>query len=283
VALVEREDADVALRTQADLLSLSRANLSYRPRRPSAEEVALKHRIEALYTQYPFYGSRRITAQLRREGRDVNRKVVQRHLRDMGIAGICAQPNLSRRAHGAQVYPYLLRTVASGYPNHVWGIDVTYIRLRTSWMYLVAILDWYSRYVISWELDNTLQLPFVLSAVQRALAQARPVIWNSDQGSHFTSPQYREVLLAADVQISMDGKGRALDNIFVERLWRSVKYEEVSPNDYASPREARAGLSRYLAFYNHERPHQALSYRTPAEVYFQSAAGRYGELPLPIT
>jgi putative transposase len=209
VALVEREGADVALRTQADLLSLSRASLSHRPRPPSAEEVALKHRIDALYTQYPFYGSRRITAQLRREGRDVNRKAVQRHMRDMGIAGICPGPNLSRRAHGAQVYPYLLRTVASGYPNHVWGIDVTYIRLRTSWMYLVAILDWYSRYVISWELDDTLQLPFVLGAVQRALAQARPVIWNSDQGSHFTSPQYRELLLAADVQISMDGKGRA--------------------------------------------------------------------------
>ena len=283
MALVERENVDVALRTQADLLSLSRASLYYRPRSPSAAEVALKHRIDALYTQYPFYGSRRITAQLRREGRGVNRKTVQRHMREMGIAGIGPGPNLSRRAHGEQVYPYLLRGLTSGYPNQVWGIDVTYIPLQTSWMYLVAVLDWFSRYVISWELDDTLQLPFVLSAVQRALAQARPVIWNSDQGSHFTSPQYRELLVAADVQISMDGKGRALDNIFVERLWRSVKYEEVYPNDYASPRDARAGLSRYLAFYNHEQLHQALSYRTPAEVYFQSSAGRYGELPLPIT
>jgi putative transposase len=282
VALVEREDADVALRTQADLLSLSRASLYYRPRSPSTEEVALKHRIDALYTRYPFYGSRRITAQLQREGQQVNRKAVQRHMREMGIAGICPGPNLSRRAHGAQVYPYLLRTVASGYPNHVWGIDVTYIRLRTRWMYLVAVLDWFSRYVISWELDDTLQLPFVLSAVQRALAQARPVIWNGDQGSHFTSPQYRELLVAADVQISMDGKGRALDNIFVERLWRSVKYEEVYPNDYASPREARAGLTRYLAFYNHERPHQALNYHTPAEVYFQPTSGQCGVLANPL-
>jgi putative transposase len=245
--------------------------------------VVLKHRIDAIYTARPFYGSRRMTAQLQREGREVNRKAVQRHMREMGIAGICPGPTLSRRAQGEQVYPYLLRDMTSGYPNHVWGIDVTYIRLRTSWMYLVAVLDWFSRYVISWELDDTLQLPFVLSAVQRALAQAKPLIWNSDQGSHFTSTQYRELLLTADVQISMDGKGRALDNIFVERLWRSLKYEEVYPNDYASPREARAGVSRYLAFYNHERPHQALNYQTPAEVYFPSSAGRCGVRQVPVT
>lgn len=271
MALVERERADVSLCTQADLLSLSRSSLYYRPRHPCAEEVALKHRIDALYTQYPFYGSRRLTAQLRREGRNVNRKAVQRHMREMGIAGIHPSPNLSRRVHGEQVYPYLLRDITSSYPNHVWGIDVTYIPLQTSWMYLVAVLDWFSRYVVSWELDDTLQLPFVLSAVKQALAQARPVIWNSDQGSHFTSSQYRELLLTADVRISMDSKGRALDNVFVERLWRSVKYEEVYTNDYASPRAPRAGLSRYLAFYNHERPHQALAYRTPAEVYMQGA------------
>jgi len=220
------------------LLGISRSSLYYQPRQPSAEEVALKHRIDAIYTQFPFYGSRRIAAHLYREGVSVNLKAVQRHMREMGIAGICPGPNLSRRVHREQVYPYLLRDVKGSYPNHVWGIDVTYIRLRTSWMYLVAVLDWFSRYVVSWELDDTLHLPFVLSAVQQALAQARPVIWNSDQGSHFTSPQYRELLLAAEVQISMDGKGRALDNIFVERLWRSVKWEEVYPNDYASPREA---------------------------------------------
>lgn len=256
------------LTAQTQLLGISRSSLYYRPRQPSAEEVALKHRIDAIYTQYPFYGSRRITAQLQRDGRQVNRKAVQRHMREMGIAGICPGPNLSRRAHGEQVSPYLLRNLTCVYPNHVWGIDVTYIRLRTSWMYLVAVLDWFSRYVVSWELDDTLHLPFVLSAVKRALALAKPAMWNSDQGSHFTSPQYRELLLAADVQISMDGKGRALDNIFVERLWRSVKYEEVYPNDYASPREARQSLARYLDFYNHERPHQALNYQTPAEVYF---------------
>lgn len=194
----------------------------------------------------------RITVLLRREGIEVNRKAVQRHMRDMGIVGICPRPNLSRRAHGEQVYPYLLRDLTCTHPNQVWGIDVTYIPLQTGWMYLVAVLDWFSRYVVSWELDDTLQLPFVLEAVKRALAQAKPEVWNSDQGSHFTSPHYCELLLAADVQISMDGKGRALDKNFVERLWRSVKYEEVYPNDYASPREARAGLTQYLAFYNQE-------------------------------
>jgi putative transposase len=238
--------------------------------------VALKHRIDEIYTRYPFYGSRRITAQLRREGQDVNRKAVQRHMREIGIAGICPGPNLSRRAQGEQVYPYLLRGLTCRYPNQVWGIDVTYIPLQTSWMYLVAVLDWFSRYVVSWELDDTLRLPFVMAAAQRALAQATPEIWNSDQGSHFTSPHYRELLLAAGVQISMDGKGRALDNIFVERPWRSVKWEEVYPNAYATPRDARQGLARYLTFYNDERPHQALNYQTPAEVYFQSSAGKCG-------
>jgi putative transposase len=150
----------------------------------------------------------------------------------------------------------------------VWGIDITYIRLHTAWLYLVAVLDWFSRYVVSWELDDTWELPFVLRAVERALAQATPEIWNSDQGSHFTSPQYTDLLLAANVQISMDGRGRALDNIYVERLWRSVKYEEVYLYDYATPREARQGLTRYFEFYDHERPHQALEYRIPAEVYF---------------
>jgi putative transposase len=268
---------------QADLLGISRSSLYYQPRQPTAEEVALKHRIDAIYTWYPFYGSRRIVAQLRREGKAVNRKAVQRHMREMGIAGIRPGPNLSRRKQGEQVYPYLLRDVTCRYPNQVWGIDVTYIPLQAGWMYLVAVLDWFSRYVVRWELGDTLLLAFVLRAAERALAQATPAIWNSDQGSHFTSPQYRDLLLAAGVQNSMDGNGRALDNVFVERLWRSVKYEEVYPNAYTTPRDARQGLARYLAFYNDERPHQALNYQTPAEVYFQSAARRCDELRVPVT
>jgi putative transposase len=269
---VEREQSDLPLTVQADLLSLSRASLYYRPRPPSLEEVALKHRIDTLYSQYPFYGSRRIAAHLRHDGLVINRKAIQRHMREMGIAGIAPGPNLSRRDSEHRVYPYLLRDVPAAYPNHVWGIDVTYVRLRASWLYLVAVLDWYSRYVISWELDQTLALPFVLDAVERALTQATPVIWNSDQGSQFTSPQYLELLTVAGVQISMDGKGRALDNIFVERLWRTVKYEEVYLHDYATPREARQGLGAYFMLYNEVRPHQALGYRTPAEIFFAPAA-----------
>lgn len=256
---------------QADLLGVSRASLYYQPVRPSPEEVALKHRIDALYTAYPFYGSRRIAAVLRREGIILNRKAVQRHMREMGIAGIAPGPNTSKRRREHRVYPYLLRHTASAYPNHVWGIDITYIRLRGGWMYLVAVLDWYSRYVVSWQLDQTLELGFVLAAAEQALAQATPVIWNSDQGSHFTSPQYLALLGKENIRISMDGKGRALDNIFTERLWRTVKYEEVYRHDYASPKEARQGLTRYFDFYNQQRPHQALAYRTPAGVYFAPA------------
>ena len=234
---------------------------------PSPQEVALKHRIDEIYTERPYYGVRRITAQLRREGVVVNHKAVARHMQEMGLAGICPGPNLSKRVHQAGIYPYLLRDVRAERPNHIWGIDITYIRLRGGWMYLVAVLDWFSRYVVSWELDQTLAQPFVMAAVEQALCVATPVICNSDQGSHFTSPQYSSVLLAAGVQISMDGKGRALDNIFTERLWRTVKWEEVYLHDYATPRDARCSLTTYLEFYNHSRLHQALDYRTPAEVY----------------
>ncbi|MCO5212019.1 MAG: IS3 family transposase [Caldilinea sp.] len=260
--------AELPLRVQAALLSLSRASLYYRPALPSPEEVALKHRIDEIYTDYPFYGSRRIREHLvQYDGLTISRKTVQRHMQEMGIAGISPGPNLSRRRKEHVVYPYLLRGVTSSRPNQVWGIDITYIRLQKQWLYLVAVLDWYSRYVISWQLDQTLDIDFVLVAVDAALAQARPTIWNSDQGSHFTSPQYIERLLAAEVRISMDGKGRALDNIFTERLWRTLKYEEVYLHDYVTPKDACHGLSRYFDFYNHRRPHQSLGYRTPAKVY----------------
>jgi putative transposase len=266
--LVERDEHELPLSVQAELLSLSRSSLYYQPVLPSAEEVALKHRIDAIYTAYPFYGSRRITVQLRREGLTLNRKAVQRHMREMGIAGVCPGPNFSQRNQAHQVYPYLLRQVTAAYPNHIWGIDITYIRLQHGWLYLVAVLDWFSRYVVNWQLDDTLDIDFVLLAVDEALMHHKPVIWNSDQGSHFTSPQYTQRLLAANVQISMDGKGRALDNIFTERLWRTVKYEEVYLHEYQTPKQARTGLTTYFDFYNNRRPHQALGYLTPAEVFF---------------
>lgn len=240
----------------------------------SAAEVGIKHAIDEIYTQYPFYGSRRITVELCAQRQlPVARETVQRYMREMGLTAIYPGPNLSRHNPEHKVYPYLLRHVTAAYPNHVWGIDITYIRLHGGWLYLVAVIDWFSRYVVSWELDQTLAMPFVVTAVERALAQATPLIWNSDQGSHFTSPQYTQLLLAAGVHISMDGKGRASDNVFTERLWRTVKYEEVYLNDYAHPKAARCGLTSYFAFYNHRRRHQALAYHTPASRYAQRPAG----------
>ena len=263
---MERASSDLSLKQQAELLSISRSSLYYQPVPPSAEEIAIKHRLDELYTKYPFYGSRKMTVLLKPQW-NINRKRVQRYMREMGLAAIYPGPKLSQPAPDHKIYPYLLRQVTASYPNHVWGIDITYIRLQHGWMYLVAILDWYSRFVVSWALDQTLQMPFVLDTVDRALAQAQPQIINSDQGSHFTSPQYLDRFLAAGSQISMDGRGRAMDNIFTERLWRSVKYEEVYLNDYATPRQARQGLGAYFQLYNYERPHQALDYLTPADLY----------------
>jgi len=266
--LVERNNKEIPLTIQAALLSLNRTSIYYKPAPPSEEEIAIKHRIDEMYTQHPFYGSRRITVMLNRENIHINRKRVQRYMREMGIAGICPGPNLSKRNTEHRVYPYLLHNVAISHPNHVWGIDITYIRLKHGWMYLVAVIDWFSRYVVSWELDQTMEISFVLEAVRRALTTAIPAIMNSDQGSQFTSSQYIQMLLDANVNISMDGKGRAIDNVFTERLWRTIKYEEVYLNEYTSPKEARRRIRQYLDYYNNERPHQSLSYRTPAEVYF---------------
>lgn len=221
--MVEWEERTLPVSVQAELLSLNRTSLYYQPVAPSPEAIAIQHRIDELYTQFPVYGSRRITAQLRREEVVSNRKQVQRHMREMGLAGITPGLNLSQRRQDHQGYPYLLRGLSITAPNQVWGIDITYIRLRQGWLYLVAVLDWFSRYIVSWALDQTLEMAFVLEAVEEALRGARPTIWNSDQGSHFTSPQYTRRLEAAGVKISMDGKGRALDNIFTERLWRTIK------------------------------------------------------------
>jgi putative transposase len=269
--MLEWEHSQLPLVTQARLLGLSRSSLYYDPSGPSAKEIAIKHRIDEIYTQHPIYGSRRMTAVLQREGWSISRPTVQNYMREMCIAGIAPGPNTSQPGPEHKIYPYLLRNLEIRRPNQVWGLDITYIRLQRGWMYLVAILDWFSRFVISWALDQTLEMPFVLEAVDCAFAQTHPEICNSDQGSHFTSPRYIQKLLDAQVQISMDGRGRAMDNVFTERLWRSIKYEEVYLQDYGSPREARQGIAHYLTFYNYERPHQSLDYRTPAEVYSQAS------------
>jgi len=268
--MLDEKPVELSLKVQAELLSVSYASLFYRPQPPSKRELAIKRRIDEIYTARPFYGSRRITVILQPDF-DISRPTVQVYMREMGIAGLAPGPNTSKPAPGHPIYPYLLRNVKAGYANHIWGIDITYIRLTHGWLYLTAVLDWHSRYIVSWALSQTLEIEFVLTAVETALALATPEIWNSDQGSHFTSPQYLDRLKFAGVQISMDGRGRALDNIFTERLWRSIKYEEVYLHDYASPKEATQSLSRYIQFYNHERPHQSLGYQTPAQIYAKSA------------
>ncbi len=213
MALVEREKSALPLVAQAELLGVSRASLYYQPRLPSAEEIALKHRIDAIYTEHPFLGSRKIAKQMQEEGLPICRNTVAAYMREMGLTPIYPGPNLSKRNSEHKVYPYLLRGIKAERPNHIWGIDITYIRLSAGWMYLVAVLDWYSRYVVSWELDQTLEIPFVLAAVDRALEIATPEIWNSDQGSHFTSPQYIERLLAKNVR-NVSSILRQKDDIF---------------------------------------------------------------------
>ena len=274
--MVEWEEAELSVKTQAELLDLNRSSLYYKPVPPSEEEIAIKHKIDKIYTAYPFMGSRRIVVMLKREGVQINRKAVKRHMQEMCIQGIHPGPNLSKRNLQHLIYPYLLRGLVVEHSNQVWAIDITYIRLKSGWMYLVAIIDLFSRYVIAWDLDQSLEIDFVLRTVETALSKGKPEIINSDQGSHFTSPQYIEQLKAAGVKISMDGRGRAKDNIFIERLWRSLKYEDVYIKDYATPREARKGINNWLNFYNDYRPHQSLDYQTPTGVYFQNKE----ELPI---
>mgnify|MGYP002682709802 CR=1 FL=1 len=255
---------------QADLLSLSRSSLYYQPALPPAEEVALKHRIDEIYTAWPFYGSRRITAQLTTEGMTINRKTVQRHMREMGIAGIAPGPNLSRRHKAHTVYPYLLRGVTAQAPNHIWGCDITSIRLRGGWLYLVAIIDWYSRYIVDYELSSTLDKSFVLSCLKRAMSHRKPEIINSDQGGHFTNPDYILLLESAGVKISMDGRGQCLDNARTERFFRTLKYDRIYVNEYSTPRELRQMLNEYMKSYNTYRPHSSLAGACPLDVYSKS-------------
>jgi putative transposase len=264
--MLEKDHPELSLKVQAELLGISYSSLFYQPVPPSERELAIKRRMDELYTAHPYYGSRKLAVLLQPEY-GVSRPTVQAYMREMGISAVVPGPNTSQSAPEHQIYPYLLRNVTAQHPNHIWGIDITYIRLAHGWLYLTAVLDWYSRYILSWALSQTLELDFVLTAVDNALLQATPEIWNSDQGSHFTSPRYLERLQNAKVKISMDGRGRARDNIFTERLWRTLKYEEVYLHDYASPKEAYHQLTYYIRFYNFERPHQALEYRTPAQLY----------------
>jgi putative transposase len=270
-AWVEPGQASLPVHRQCELLSLARSSYYYQGRGEQAENARVMRLIDDVFTRHPYYGSRRIAAVLRRQGEVVNRKRVQRLMRVMGLDAISPGPKLSQAHPEHRVYPSLLRNVPIVRPNQVWSTDITYIRLRHGFVYLVAILDWFSRYVLSWELSTSLETAFCLTALERALQQAKPDIFNSDQGSQFTSLACTSVLEAAGIAISMDGRGRVFDNIFVERLWRSVKYEKVYLNDWLEVCEARIGLTEYFGEYNDERPHQNLQDLTPAEVYFKRA------------
>lgn len=271
---------EIPIYRQCELLGLSRSGYYYQPQGESPLNEHLMNLMDEQYTKMPFYGVEKMTEWLRRQGFPVNPKRVRRLLRLMGLEAIYPKKRLSIPAESYKKYPYLLRDLAIERPDHVWCADITYIRMLHGFLYLVAVMDWYSRYVLAWELSNSLDRQFCLDALDKALAISQPEIFNSDQGSQFTSTEFTGRLETAGVRISMDGRGRVFDNIFIERLWRSVKYEEVYLHSYESVGDAREGLTRYFRLYNTERLHEALGYRTPHEVYFGAGRNDNGQAGL---
>lgn len=267
--MAEPGNRKIPLARQAWLLTVNRTSLYRQPALSGWSELDLldMRMIDEIYTNKPFYGYRRITAEMRNAGRAINRKRVRRLMRIMGLQGISPGPNLSKVLHAKYVRPYLLRGLRIEHPDQVWAVDITYIRMSHGFMYLFAVIDLYSRYIVDYELSSTLDRRMVLTCLQRAFKKAKPEIINSDQGSQFTNEDYITLLKSEGIQISMDGKGRALDNIFVERFFRTLKYENIYLNEYATPRALRKGLDCYINFYNEERLHEALDYNRPADYY----------------
>jgi putative transposase len=275
LALVDHDDPALPVVAQCRLLKVARSTLYYRPVPVSADDLAVMRRIDELHLAWPFYGSRRMAAVLRREGWEVNRKRAKRLMRVMEIEALYQKPNTSKGHPEHKVYPYLLRGLTVDRPNQVWCADITYIPMAKGFVYLVAVMDWFSRRVLSWRVSITMETDFCVEALREATElYGQPEIFNTDQGVQFTSAAFVDELANRGVQISMDGKGRYLDNIFIERLWRSLKYEEVYIKAYGSVAEARRSLGEWLAFYNDVRPHQSLSYRTPREI-FEGVACEY--------
>ncbi len=272
--LIEADHPQLSVRRQCQLLGLSRSSLYYEPASERPENLRLMELLDREYTAHPFLGSRRLTQWLIGQGEAVNRKRVQRLLRVMGLEAVYPKPRLSAPQPGHRVYPYLLRQVRIERPDQVWSTDITYVPLASGFMYLAAVLDWFSRYVLAWRLSNTLDGSFCLEMLDEALRRGRPEVFNTDQGVQFTAQAWTSRLEAAGVAVSMGGKGRCLDNVFVERLWRTVKYEDLYLWRYEDVPQLRQGLGRYFPYYNEERPHQALDYQTPGAVY---RAGRVGE------
>jgi putative transposase len=277
-ALIDRGHGALSIRRQCSLLGLARSGV-YRPPRPANDnEVGLMRRIDELFTAWPFLGSRRMAALLRAESHAVNRKRVQRLMRKMGIAALGPKPRTTKPAPGHKIFPYLLRGMTIERPNQVWAADITDIPIGRGFLYLVAVIDWASRAVLSWRLSNTMEASFCVAALEEALARfGKPEIFNTDQGSQFTSLAFTGTLMAAGVRVSMDGRGRWMDNVFIERLWRSLKYEDIYLKGYADGREARAGIAAWIAFYNLQRPHQALANRAPMAVWRDGTIGEIGE------
>ena len=265
--LIEVGHPALSVRRQCELLGLSRSSLYYEPAGETSESLRLMRLIDEQYAACPFYGSRRMTEWLARRGEEVNRKRVRRLMRAMGLEAIYPRPRTSVAGKGHKVYPYLLRGVAIERPDQVWSTDITYVPMATGFMYLAAVIDWFSRYVIAWRLSNTLDGSFCTEMLEEALSRGRPGVFNTDQEAQFTAEAFTSRLESARVAVSMDGRGRALVNVFVERLWRAVKYEDIYIQGYDEVPELRRGLAQYFAFYNHARLHQALGYRTPADVY----------------
>jgi putative transposase len=266
--LVEANHPHISLSRQCELLDLARSSWYYKPVAVDPYELHLMHLIDQQYTATPFYGIRRMAAWLRTQGEVVNHKRVARLMRQMGVEAIYPRPKTTTNSDNARRYPYLLEDLIIDAPNIVWSTDITYIRLPGGFVYLVAIIDWFSRYVLSWQLSNTMDVHFCLVALEQALQVGQPRIFNSDQGSQFTSEAFTSYLENKQIAISQDGRGRVFDNIFVERLWRSVKYEEVYLKDYRTVSVAIQSLGQYFEFYNHQRLHQALNYQVPAVVHF---------------
>jgi putative transposase len=270
--MIEPDEPVLSVRRQCELLDLNRSTYYYVPATESPLNLTLMRLIDEQYMRTPFYGWPRMTVYLQNQGYTINHKRVQRLMHKMDIQAIYPKPSLSKANPEHKVYPYLLRELTITHPNQVWSTDITYIPMRNGFMYLVAVIDWYSRYVLAWQLSNTLDSPFCVEVLHQALQRGKPDIFNTDQGVQFTASAFITVLEKAGIRISMDGKGRALDNIFIERLWRSVKYEDIYLKDYVTVPALFLGLDQYFTFYNQERPHQSLDYQTPTEVYFANTA-----------
>ena len=270
--LVDMGHPDISINKQCELLQVSKGALYYQPRPIDPYTLSLMDLIDKQHTRTPFYGSRRLQAWLNQQGYKINRKRVQRLMRLMRIEAIYPKPKLSKRNEEHKIYPYLLRDVEIKRPNHVWSTDISYIRIGKGFVYLTAVIDWFSRYVLSWRLSNTLDNTFCVDALEDALNISKPEIFNTDQGCQYTAANFLKPLQENHIQISMDSRGRALDNIFVERLWRTVKYEEVYLKDYQTVKDAQSSLKQYFEFYNKERLHQALQYKTPEFIYWEKFA-----------